>query len=718
MGYKQEILEEIKKNNLNVDIDKILMAYEFSKECHIGQYRKSGDEYIIHPIEVSKILINMKMDTDTIVAGILHDIVEDTLITVPDIEYNFGGPVAKLVDGVTKLSVLPEGTKKQHENIRKMIVAMAQDIRVVIIKLADRLHNMRTLKFMPEHKQERISMETLEIFAPLAHRLGMSMMKCELEDLSLHYLEPEIYRELVKLVDSKKAEREKYTEGTINEIKKFLNEGEIKGEVSGRAKHFYSIYKKMYEKGKEFDEIYDLIALRIIVETEGECYNSLGILHGNYKPVPGRFKDYIAVPKSNGYQSIHTTIVGPYGKFIEVQIRTEEMHEIAEEGVAAHWSYKEKGKVTKKDQVYSWLRQILEWQQEADNSEEFVKTVTGDILQETVFVFSPKGDVVELAMGATPLDFAFHIHTEVGLKCVGAKINDKIVPINTKLTNGDKVDIITSKSARGPGNDWLDIVVTQSAKSKIRKWIKEQKFDENAKLGKEIIEKELSKYGVPIKDFEVSEITMKYIEKQNIHSIEDLYFRASQSRPKAEALAARFKPEVVKEIKVDDIVEKKKPKSRKKNDYGVVIDGLDNAMIRFAKCCTPLPGDEIGGYITKGAGIAVHRKDCKNYQTMIKNDPMREIDVKWDEDVFAKKLNKYQFNFNVFVVERPNMLMDIATIIANHKINVIGVNSNLIVKGLDRYMNLKFTIEISEKEEYEKLLKHLSGIKDIIEIQR
>lgn len=718
MGYKHEILDAIKKNNLKVDTDKILLAYEFARECHVGQFRKSGDEYIVHPIEVSKILINMKMDTDTIVAGILHDIVEDTLITVSDIEYNFGSSVAKLVDGVTKLSVLPKGTKKQHENIRKMIVAMAQDLRVVIIKLADRLHNMRTLKYMPSHKQERISRETLEIFAPLAHRLGMSMIKCELEDLSLYFLEPEIYRELVKLINSKKAEREKYTESTKKEIEKFLKESDIKGEVSGRPKHFYSIYKKMYEKDKEFDEIYDLIALRIIVGTEGECYNVLGVLHGNYKPVPGRFKDYIAVPKSNGYQSIHTTIVGPQGKFIEVQIRTEDMHGIAEEGVAAHWSYKEKGRVTKKDHVYSWLRQILEWQQEADNSEEFVKTVTGDILHETVFVFSPKGDVVELSQGATPLDFAFHIHTEIGLKCVGAKINDRIVPIDYKLQNGDKIEVITSRNAKGPGNDWLDIVVTQGAKSKIRKWIKDKKFDENVKLGKEIMEKELSKFGVSIKEFEASEITLKYIEKQNMQSKDDLYFRLSQNRIKAEALAGRFKPEVVKELNFDDIGDRKKPKNRKKNDYGVVIEGLDNTLIRFAKCCTPLPGDEIGGYITKGAGIAVHRKDCKNYQSMVKSDPPREIDVKWDEDIFAKKLNKYQFNFNIFMIEKPNMLMDIATIIANHKINVIGVNSNLIVKGLDRYMNLKFTIEISEKEEYEKLLKHLSGIKDIIEIQR
>lgn len=720
MGYRSEILDTIKNNNLNVDANQILLAYDFAKECHIGQYRKSGDDYILHPVEVSKILMRMNMDTDTIVAGILHDIVEDTLIPVSEIEYNFGKEVAQLVDGVTKLSVLPKGTKKQHENIRKMIVAMAQDIRVIIIKLADRLHNMRTLKFMPHHKQERIAKETLEIFAPLAHRLGMAKIKWELEDLSLFYLEGDIYRKLVKLINTKREEREEYTNRTILEIIGFLKNSEIKGDVSGRPKHFYSIYKKMYEKGKEFEEIYDLIALRVIVETEGDCYNTLGILHSNYKPVPGRFKDYIAVSKSNGYQSIHTTLVGPLGKFIEVQIRTREMHTVAEEGVAAHWSYKEKAKVGKKDMVYSWLKQINEWQEEANDSEEFIKTVTGDILQETVFVFSPKGDVVELAKGATPLDFAFHIHTEVGYKCIGAKINDRIVPIDSKLQNGDRVDIITSKSAKGPGSDWLDIVATQSSKNKIRRWLKEKNFDENIKTGMDTLEKELSKVGVTIKEFESSEVLEKYLERHNIQTKEDLYFRIAESRSKAEVLAERFKPEVPsKELDVEAINEKKKKKSSgKKNDFGVIVEGLDNTLIRFAKCCTPLPGDEIGGYITKGAGIAVHRSDCKNYEGMVKHDPGREIDVRWDENVIEKKLNKYQFTFKAFVVDRPSILMDLLSIITDHKINVTGVNSNVIPKGLDRYINIKFTIEIAKKEDYEKLLKHLSGIRDVIKIQR
>ncbi len=720
MGYKREILNTIEKNKINVDSEKIILAYEFAKECHVGQFRKSGDDYILHPVEVAKILIKMKMDTDTIVAGILHDIVEDTLIPVSEIEYNFGSEAARLVDGVTKLGVLPKGTKKQHENIRKMIVAMSKDIRVIIIKLADRLHNMRTLKFMPKHKQERIARETLEIFAPLAHRLGMAKIKWELEDLCLFYLEEDIYRKLVKLISSKRVEREEYTTRAISEIRGFLKESEIEGEVSGRPKHFYSIYKKMYEKGKEFDEIYDLIALRVILETEGDCYNTLGILHSNYKPVPGRFKDYIAVPKSNGYQSIHTTLVGPLGKFIEVQIRTREMHNIAEDGVAAHWSYKENAKMGKKDMVYSWLKQINEWQQETDSSEEFIKTVTGDILQETVFVFSPKGDVVELAKGATPLDFAFHIHTEIGYKCIGAKVNDKIVPIDYKLKNGDRIEIITSKNANGPGSDWLDIVVTQSSKNKIRRWIKEKKFDENVKTGLDILEKELSKVGVTIKEFETSDVLEKYLDRHNIQHKEDLYFRIAESRSKAEVIASRFKPDPsVKEIDLETINEKKKEKSSgKKNDFGVIVEGLDNTLIRFAKCCTPLPGDEIGGYITKGAGIAVHRRDCKNYEGMVKNDPAREIDVRWDDRVVEKKLNKYQFTFSAFVVDRSNILMDLVSIIANHKINVIGVNSNLIPKGLDRFINIKFTIEISKKEDYEKLLKHLSSIKDVIRVQR
>jgi guanosine-3',5'-bis(diphosphate) 3'-pyrophosphohydrolase len=453
MNYWEEILKEIEKNNLKVDIEKIKLAFFFAEECHEGQYRKSGEDYIMHPVEVTKILIDMKMDTDTIVAGILHDIVEDTLITLADIKYNFGETVATLVDGVTKLKTLPNGTKKQDENIRKMILAMAQNLRVIIIKLADRLHNMRTMKYMKPEKQISISQETLDIYAPLAHRLGIAKIKWELEDLALRYLKPKEYMNIKSLIDSKKKEREEYIQGFIETIVNLLHETGIKGSVKGRFKHFYSIYKKMYEKNKEFDDIYDLMGVRIIVDTEGECYNTLGVIHSHFKPVPGRFKDYIAVPKSNNYQSIHTTIVGPQGKFIEIQIRTEEMDKVAEEGIAAHWSYKEHTKVTKSDQVYGWLRNILELQKETETAQEFIDSVTKDIMNETVFVFSPKGDITELPQGATPLDFAFAIHTQIGCKCVGAKVNGKIVTLDYKLQNGDRVEIITSKNSKGPNKD-------------------------------------------------------------------------------------------------------------------------------------------------------------------------------------------------------------------------------------------------------------------------
>lgn len=725
MDYWQEIEKEIDTNGLKVDKEKIKLALFFAEECHQGQYRRSGDHYILHPVEVTKILIDMKMDTDAIVAGILHDIVEDTLITLADIKYNFGDEVALLVDGVTKLDNLPNGTKKQDENIRKMIIAMAQDIRVIIIKLADRLHNMRTLKYMKPEKQIRISKETLSIYAPLAHRLGMAKIKWELEDMALYYLEPEIYKEIKRLIDAKKNERKEYIENIVTEIDKLMKDSKIEGIVKGRFKHFYSIYKKMYEKGKDFDDIYDLMGLRIIVKTEGECYNTLGIIHSNFRPVPGRFKDYIAVPKSNNYQSIHTTIVGPLGKFIEIQIRTEEMDKIAEEGIAAHWSYKEKTKVSKKDQIYGWLRNIVEIHQGSENAEEFVQTVTGDIMKETVFVFSPKGDVVELAQGSTPLDFAFNIHTEIGCKCVGAKVNGKIVPLDYKLQNGDRIEIITSKNAKGPGNDWLDIVVTQGAKSKIRKWLKDQKLVENIKLGKELIEKEVAKLGMSLKEFEESTILKKHLEKHNIPSLEDYYFQLAEKRSKIDVILGKLKNEIERtkapDIKnIEDLISKKKEKNSKKNDYGIVIDGVNNTLIRFAKCCTPLPGDNVGGYVTKLTGITIHRKDCKNYQSLEDHDPGRIIDVQWDEKFLEKspKSNKYKFSFKILATDRLNILMDIVTVIANHKINLLTVNSNELTKGLDKLISIKLTIEISSKSEYTNLLNNLIKIKDIISIER
>ena len=553
MNYWEEILKEIEKNNLKVDIEKIKLAFFFAEECHEGQYRKSGEDYIMHPVEVTKILIDMKMDTDTIVAGILHDIVEDTLITLADIKYNFGETVATLVDGVTKLKTLPNGTKKQDENIRKMILAMAQNLRVIIIKLADRLHNMRTMKYMKPEKQISISQETLDIYAPLAHRLGIAKIKWELEDLALRYLKPKEYMNIKSLIDSKKKEREEYIQGFIETIVNLLHETGIKGSVKGRFKHFYSIYKKMYEKNKEFDDIYDLMGVRIIVDTEGECYNTLGVIHSHFKPVPGRFKDYIAVPKSNNYQSIHTTIVGPQGKFIEIQIRTEEMDKVAEEGIAAHWSYKEHTKVTKSDQVYGWLRNILELQKETETAQEFIDSVTKDIMNETVFVFSPKGDITELPQGATPLDFAFAIHTQIGCKCVGAKVNGKIVTLDYKLQNGDRVEIITSKNSKGPNKDWLDIVVTHGAKSKIKKVLKDLVRDQTIKNGRENLERELGKLGITLKEMEEDPIIKKHMEKNNITSLDEFYYHVGEKRSKIDIIIDKLRKKIEKDRKIENI---------------------------------------------------------------------------------------------------------------------------------------------------------------------
>lgn len=719
MGYKTKILQALNNSNQKLDKDRIILAYEFAKESHIGQYRKSGEEYILHPVEVAIILIRLNMDTDTIVAGLLHDVVEDTLITTSDIKYHFGEVVSNLVDGVTKLKKLPAGTKKQHENIRKMIVAMARDVRVVIIKLADRVHNMRTLKFMKPEKQQSISRETLEIFAPLAHRLGMAKIKWELEDLSFYYLEPVIYKKIVKLVNEKRAEREDYTKFVTTVLKDQLNKYNIKGEVAGRPKHLYSIYTKMYKKNKEFDELYDLIALRIIVDNEGSCYNVLGIIHNIWKPVPGRFKDYIAVPKANGYQSIHTTVVGPEGKFVEVQIRTEKMHRIAEEGIAAHWNYKESNKSQRRDNVYSWLRQILEWQTETDNSQEFIETVTGGILNETVFVFSPQGDVIEMAKGATPLDFAFHIHTQIGYKCIGAKVNGKIVPLDFKLQNGDQVEIITSKSAKGPGKDWLNIVVSHSAKNKIRKWIKEKKFVEKAKDGRQQLEKELQKIGISVKKVETMDETVQFLDKHKLPNFDELLFNFGIGRLRIDTFLEKFKKDEEKEINIAEMLDANNKKSKKsKADKGIIIDGADNTLMRFAKCCTPLPGDDVSGYVTRGQGIAIHRNDCANFINLANNQPARVIEVRWDDSIIEKKVNKYSFGFQILMYDRPQALMDIVRIISDHKINLLAVNSNNYVSKGDKIINIKLTIEINGKQQYSRLISSIEKIKGIIDIKR
>lgn len=724
MDYLSGILEEIKKKNLDVDIEKIKLAFSFAEEAHVGQFRQSGDNYILHPVQVAKIIIDMGMDTDSIIAGILHDIVEDTFITIADIEYNFGKSVANLVDGVTKLKKLPNGTKQQDESIRKMMLAMSKDIRVIIIKLADRLHNMKTLNFVPEEKQLRVSKETLAIYAPLAHRLGMAKIKSELEDLCFMYIYPDKYIEIRDFVNSKKEERDEYIKDVENIISELLKKAEIEGNIKGRFKHFYSIYKKVYEKHRSFDDLYDLMGIRIIVKDVTTCYHTLGVIHEQFSPVPGRFKDYIAVPKSNNYQSIHTTIVGPEGKFVEIQIRTEEMDRIAEEGVAAHWSYKEKVKVSKKDKVYSWLRDIIELNKEADSAKDFVTSITGDIIEETIFAFSPRGDILELKTGATPIDFAFAIHSEVGCKCIGAKVNGDIVPLDYKLKSGDRVEIITSKSAKGPGNDWLDIVVTQGAKSKIRKWLKEKKWEENIRLGKESLEKEIEKLTIPmtLKDLEESPVIKKHMEKHHIPTLDDFYFIMGEKRSKVEIIVDKLKDyqESIREkdIPQKTIVTPTQKSSRKKNDYGIIVEGIDNTLIRFAKCCTPLPGDEIGGYITKLTGIAIHRKDCKNFQNMIEHEPERQINVKWDLDVINKKLNKYQFKFSIIAEDNKSLVMEIVTLIANHKIFLTDINSNTITKNGKKYLKIKVAVEISNKRDYNLLIENIKKIKYVIEIER
>ena len=724
MNYWEQLLDKAKANHLNLDLDKIKLALGFAEESHQGQYRKSGDDYIVHPVEVAKILMDMKMDTDTIVAGLLHDVVEDTLIPIADIKYNFGDTVATLVDGVTKLKALPNGTKNQAENIRKMILAMAENIRVILIKLADRLHNMRTLKFMKPEKQQSISKETLDIYAPLAHRLGMAKVKSELEDIAFSYLHHDEFLEIKRLVDNTKEERKDYIENFIRTMIRTLSDLGIKAEVKGRFKHFYSIYRKMYQKGKEFDDIYDLMGVRIIVEDKATCYHVLGIVHSQYTPVPGRFKDYIAVPKSNNYQSIHTTIVGPLGKFIEIQIRTKDMDDIAEEGIAAHWNYKENKKSSKDDNIYGWLRHIIEFQNESDSTEDFIEGVTGDIDRGTVFTFSPKGDIIELPVGATALDFAFMVHTQVGCKCVGAKVNGRMVTIDHKLKSGDKVEIITSKNSKGPSIDWLDIVVTHGAKGKIRKFLKDENKETVTKIGKDNLEKEASKLGMTLKEIENDPTLKKHMEKNNITSLDEFYFYIGEKRSRLDILINKIKINLEKEraastLTIEEVLKKKEEKKKEgKNDFGIVIDGINNTLIRFAKCCTPLPGDEIGGFVTKLTGITVHRKDCPNFHAMIEKDPSREILVKWDENLIETKMNKYNFTFTVVLNDRPNILMEIVSLIANHKINITSLNSYEVKKDGDRVVKVKISIEIKAKTEYDYLINNILKLKDVISVER
>lgn len=718
------LIQKIKENCINVDLNIINKAFNLAFEAHKEQKRESGEPYIIHPIDVSIILAELGMDTTTIVAGLLHDVIEDTDYTYEDIKNIFNEEIANLVSGVTKITKMEYKSKEeqQADNFRKMLLAMANDIRVIIIKLADRLHNMRTLKYMPKEKQKRISKETLDIYAPLAHRLGISKVKWELEDLCFRYLHEEEYYDLVNQIAEKRVERETYISKIIEELYEKLEESEIDSDIDGRPKHFYSIYRKMITKNKSIEQIFDLTAIRILVNSVKDCYEVLGIVHTIYKPIPGRFKDYIAMPKPNMYQSLHTTVIGPQGKTFEIQIRTFEMHKTAEYGIAAHWKYKEGDTSDNKEKSFEnklvWLRDMLEWQKETSDAEEFMEGFKINLFTDEIFLFTPKGVVIDLPNGATPIDFAYRIHTDIGNKCVGAKVNGKIVPLDFNLKTGQIVEIITSNNSKGPNMDWLSIAKSNQAKSKIRSWFKKAKKEENITKGKEVFERELKKQSVNYADIAKGESYDKFIKRYNINCMDDLYALVGLGAVVASSFIAKLKEEnlakddKIKEEALNKAIEDnilKTEKKKKENNYGVTVKGEDNLMVRFAKCCNPVPGDDILGYITKGRGVSIHRKDCSNLKTLIEEDPQKVVDVSWG----SAKGVAYMAEIQVKSEDRSGMLSDIMNIIMESKLPLNALNAKS-AKGNLAYVNIKIKIDtIDQLKELMKKIRKLSGVMDV-----
>ena len=716
------LLQKIKENCTNVDLDIVNKAFNLAYEAHKEQKRESGEPYIIHPIDVAVILAELGMDTSTIVAGLLHDVIEDTDYTYDDIKNIFSEEVANLVSGVTKITKMEYKSKEeqQADNFRKMLLAMASDIRVIIIKLADRLHNMRTLKYMPKEKQKRISKETLDIYAPLAHRLGISKVKWELEDLCFRYLHEEEYYDLVHQISEKRVERETYIAQIIKDLYSKLEEAEIDSDIDGRPKHFYSIYRKMVTKNKSIEQIFDLNAIRILVNSVKDCYEVLGIVHTIYKPIPGRFKDYIAMPKPNMYQSLHTTVIGPQGKTFEIQIRTFEMHKTAEYGIAAHWKYKEgdtsdtKGKSFENKLV--WLRDMLEWQKETSDAEEFMEGFKINLFTDEIFLFTPKGVVIDLPNGATPIDFAYRIHTDIGNKCIGAKVNGKIVPLDYKLKTGQIVEILTSNSSKGPNMDWLSIAKSNQAKSKIKAWFKKAKKEENINKGKEVFEKELKKQSVHYIDIAKGESYDKFIKRYNINCMDDLYALVGLGAIVASSFIAKLKEENLSKDEKDKNLNKaieenisKNEKKKKYTSYGVTVKGENNLMVRFAKCCNPVPGDDILGYITKGRGVSIHRKDCGNLNILIKEDPQKVVDVSWGTSNGVA----YMAEIQVKTEDKSGILSDVMNILMDSKLPLNALNAKS-AKGNLAYINIKIKIDTVEQlKELMKKIKRVPGVLDV-----
>ena len=714
-------MEEISPKYNN---DMVIKAYETARRLHEGQFRKSGEPYIIHPIAVAKILANFGMDSETIVAGLLHDVVEDTEYTREQLVEDFNEEIALLVDGVTKLGNIKYDSKEkqQAENFRKMFLAMSKDIRVLIIKLADRLHNMRTLEYMPTNKREEKAIETLEIYAPLAGRLGIYSIKFELEDLALKYLYPKEYKDLSSKVNKKKEEREKVVNDLIEDIRKMLDKSGIEYDVMGRSKHLYSIYKKMVVQHKQLDEIFDLIAVRVIVPTIKDCYAVLGLVHTRWVPIPGRFKDYIAMPKPNMYQSIHTTVIDDNGDPFEIQIRTYEMHRIAEYGIAAHWKYKEgkiAGKADESEQKLAWLRQALEWQKETDDSVEFLETLKMDLFDNQVFVFTPRGDVMELPADSTPLDFAFKIHTDVGLRCVGAKVNGKMVTIDHKLKTGDIVEIITSANSAGPSMDWLNIVRTSQAKNKIRNWLRKADKTNDVDKGKNNIVNYIRKKGYDPSLVAKNSYLLRAVKDLNLTNVNELYIQTSRGGTDLAKLGQKlieyYVEDTHQEEKKEEEIKNKKPvrhQNSSDDSPAIRVKGADNLLIRVARCCNPVPGDDIIGYITKGRGITVHRTDCTNIVNLPEAEKGRLIEVEWET---PKEGQTYYADINIAGRDRKGMFSDISKVCEDMDVKLAGVNMKPVADG---NVFVTLTVAIAGTHQMQRLLISLRNIEGIDKVYR
>jgi GTP pyrophosphokinase len=695
-----------------------MRAYVFAAKAHKGQERISGEPYLSHPLQVSAILTGLRMDVATVAAGLLHDCVEDTHATLKEIQEHFGDEIVGLVDGVTKLSRIPFSTREeaQAENIRKMVLAMSKDIRVILVKLADRLHNMRTLDPLPEAKRQLIARETLDIYAPLAHRLGIYWIKAELEDLALRYLDSEAYRDLAARIARKRQEREGDLNDVMSLLERKLAEVDITAQITGRPKHFYSIYKKMRDQKKEFDEIYDLTAVRVITDSLKDCYGTLGVIHTLWKPISHRFKDFIAVPKSNGYQSLHTTVIGPKGDPVEIQIRTWEMHRVAEEGIAAHWKYKEgRSSIDPTDQSFVWLRQLMEWQRELKDSKEFLNTLKVDLFPDEVYVFTPRGDVKPFPKGATPIDFAFAVHTDVGLRCVGAKLNGRLVPLRTELQNGDIVEILTSPN-HSPSRDWLKIVKTPRARGKIRQWIKNEEQTRSISLGRDMLEKEIRRLGKSPTQLLKPEALTPILARYGLGTEEEFYAAVGYGKVSPRQAVVRLLPaeELQALTEAEDAREKKtdrKPARARPADEGVRIRGVDDILIRFSKCCNPVPGDEIIGFITRGRGVSIHTLDCPNAVSLMA-DPERQIAVHWD----GQRKSAHQVKIRVDIgKDRPGILAEISTAISGTNTNIAQAEIRVTEerKGLNT-----FVLEVSDLRQLQAAMQAIQKVDGVVGVER